>query len=212
VAQAVLSAFTEEQASRLAKVSTSQLAYWDRTGFFRPTLADENRRLKFSRNYTFLDVVGLRTLGMLINEYGISTRYLRRVRECLRLPQESWANITLYVLGKRVYLEEPDLTTFREPTTGQLTLKNIPLRRVLGEVEREVVKLRDRDPSQFGKVEKHKFVARNSTVFKGTRVPINTVRQYLSEGFTYDDILREFPSLTLADIKAAETHLGIGAA
>jgi uncharacterized protein (DUF433 family) len=212
VEQAIISAFTEEQASRLAKVSERRLAYWDRTGFFRPSLADDNRRLKYSRNYTFVDVVGLRTLGMLTNEYKIPTRYLRKVRECLQLPQEAWANLTLFVLGKRVYLEEPDLSNFREPTTGQLTLKNIPLRRVIGEVREEANRMRERGTDLEGRIEKNRFIARNSAVFKGTRVPINTVRSYLSEGYSYDDILREFPSLTLKDIEAAKQHLGLGAA
>jgi hypothetical protein len=32
----IISAFSEEQAERLTKISKQQLRYWDRTGFFSP--------------------------------------------------------------------------------------------------------------------------------------------------------------------------------
>ncbi|MFN3971017.1 MAG: DUF433 domain-containing protein [Gemmobacter sp.] len=208
----VLKAFTEEQTARLARLSVSRLVYWDRTGFFRPSFGDENRRLKYSRNYSFRDVVGLRTLSMLINEHGIPVRYLRKVKDCLQRPQEFWADTVIYILGKKVYFEEPNIDTFREPTSGQLSLKNIPLRRVIGEVENEVLQLRRRDNSSFGKVSRDKFVVRNSLVIDGTRVPVNTIKVYFDEGYTQEQIKREFPSLTDEDIEAAKMHLGIGAA
>lgn len=212
MATQVLRAFTEEQTAHLARLSADRLAYWDRTDFFRPSLADDNRRLKYSRNYSFRDVVGLRTLSMLINEYGIPVRYLRKVKECLKRPQEVWADTTIYILGKKVYLEEPSLDSFREPTSGQLTLKNIPLRRVIGEVEGEVLQMRARDQSAIGKVSRDKFIARNSLVIEGTRVPVNTIKVYLDDGYSQEQIMKEFPSLTEQDIQAAMLHLGRGAA
>lgn len=38
----VVSAFTEEQVSRLTGISHRQLRYWDSTKFFVPSLAYEN--------------------------------------------------------------------------------------------------------------------------------------------------------------------------
>lgn len=208
MSQPVLFAFTQEQAARLAKVSERRLSYWDQTGFFKPSLAEVDRRLKFSRNYTFADVVALRTLGALLNKYNIKTRYLRKVRECLKEPQDVWAKKSVYVLGGRVYLHAPETSLYREPISGQFALAEFPLERVIQEVEADIAKMKGRDPESIGKIDKSKSIARNSKVFKGTRVPINTVRSFLTEGYSYDDIIREFPSLTLEDIKAAEAHLG----
>jgi hypothetical protein len=43
-AENVISAFSEDQAERLTGITTSQLRYWAKTGFFTPTLAHEPGR------------------------------------------------------------------------------------------------------------------------------------------------------------------------
>ncbi len=48
-AEPVIAAFTEEQVERLTDISRNQLRHRDRTGFFNPSLAEENRRLPHSR-------------------------------------------------------------------------------------------------------------------------------------------------------------------
>jgi DNA-binding transcriptional MerR regulator len=194
-------AFTEEQVARLANVSVSQLRYWDQTGFFKPSLGTENRRLKYSRIYTFVDVVGLRTLSVLLNEYNVSVRYLRKVRDTLSRPQELWADTTLYIIGRKVYLEEPDIDTFREPTSGQLALKKFPMRRVIGEVTEAINKSRERDASRIGHVEAQRFVSRNVQIISGTRIPVATIKAFVEDGFDVDQILSEFPSLTRQDVE-----------
>ena len=40
-------------------------------------------------------------------------------------------------------------------------------------------------------------------VIKGTRVPLRTVLASLAEGATIEDILKDFPTLTEADVRAA---------
>lgn len=212
MANVILSAFTEEQAARLSKVSASQLAYWDRTDFFKPGLADENRRLKFSRNYTFQDIVGLRAIGTLINDYGVSVRYLRKVREHLRKPQDVWASTTLYIFGKKVYLEEPSSENFREPVSGQMSLRHLPLQRVVDNVRADILQLQQRRVDKTEIVSSDRFIQRNAPVIAGTRVPLSTIKAYVDEGFTQEDILSEFPSLTRSDINNALEVLRQGAA
>lgn len=46
-------------------------------------------------------------------------------------------------------------------------------------------------------------VCGGQTVIRGTRVPLRTVLASLAEGDTPQDILRDFPTLTEADIRAA---------
>jgi len=38
---------------------------------------------------------------------------------------------------------------------------------------------------------------------KGTRIPVYVVLEMLEEGLSFEDILREYPSLTMEKIKAA---------
>ena len=208
----VLMAFTEPQAAVLSGLSQGQLRYWDNQGFFKPSYGAENRRLKHSRIYSFQDVVGLRTLRMLTKEYGVPTRYLRKVRDTLQRPQEFWANTTLFLLGKRVYLEDPRDGSFTEPTSGQMTLKNIPLRRVIGEVAEQAREMRRRDESSIGRIDKNRHVLGNSEVIEGTRIPLSTIREYLEDGASVEEILLEFPSITQEDVFAARKRLGLDAA
>ncbi len=49
-----------------------------------------------------------------------------------------------------------------------------------------------------------------ATVFAGTRVPVDTMFDYLAAGETLDEFLRQFPSVTreqaIAVLEAAKSH------
>jgi len=77
--QGVIAAFSEDQVEKLTGITKSQLRYWDKTGFYSPSFADGNRRLAFSRIYSFKDIVALRVLGALRNQHNLSLQYLRDV-------------------------------------------------------------------------------------------------------------------------------------
>ena len=66
----VVMAFSEEHVARLTGITVHQLRYWDRTGFFHPAFAADDRKVAFSRVYSFKDVVSLRVLNILRNKYG----------------------------------------------------------------------------------------------------------------------------------------------
>ena len=74
-------AFSANHVVHLTGLSHSQLRYWDNTGFFRPRYASENRRSPFGRVYSFQDVVGLRTLGILRKRYGIPVSNFEKSHE-----------------------------------------------------------------------------------------------------------------------------------
>jgi hypothetical protein len=44
-------------------------------------------------------------------------------------------------------------------------------------------------------------------MFKGTRVPVQVVAEYLKPGKGHDEILEAFPNLTVKDIEAAKAQL-----
>lgn len=205
----VVTAFTEEQVSRLTGISRNQLRHWDRTGFFRPSLGDENRRLAYSRTYTFRDVVSLRILHTLRNEVGIPLQHLREVKENLsHLGEDLWAKTTLYVLGRRVVIESPETGERVDAASGQAVLE-IPIRTICSKTQKAVEEMWGRDPESVGRFEKRRGLAHNQRVVAGTRVPTKSIEAFLEAGYSTDAILEEYPSLTAEDIEAVR---GLGAA
>jgi uncharacterized protein (DUF433 family) len=55
-------------------------------------------------------------------------------------------------------------------------------------------------------VRRHKVMGRQA-VFEGTRIPLATVVGHLERGFTTEQVLEAFPTLTAADVEAAR-HRG----
>ncbi len=200
----VVAAFTEDQAERLTGISKRQLRYWDSTRFFVPALAyTEDRRAPYSRLYTFRDLVCLKIINALRNEASVSLQHLREVKEKLaNLGDDLWAKTTLYVLNRRVIFYNPDTDVREEVVSGQAILA-IPLRVVSGNMEEAVSKLRGRDASSVGKFERQKNIAHNELVIAGTRIPVRSIKAFAEAGYSVDQINREYPTLTEADIRAA---------
>lgn len=201
----VLYAFTADQVTRLTGLSDKQLAYWDRTGFFVPRHAAGDRRSPYARLYSFKDVVGLRTLSTLRGRHGVSLPHLRTVAAKLRAYSDApWADLSLKVWNRKVQFDEPETGRTRGVVDGQFVL--LRLDSVVDEVKREAAKLRQREPSQIGRIERHRYVAHNAPVIAGTRIPVSTIRKYLEAGFTPAKIVEEYPTLTDADIEAVQRH------
>ena len=53
------------------------------------------------------------------------------------------------------------------------------------------------------RIERDPRVAGGQAVIKGTRVTLRTVLASLAEGATFDEILKDFPTLTDVDVRAA---------
>lgn len=201
--ETVLMAFTVDQASRLSGITRPQLASWDRSGFFRPSFADQNRRLSYSRLYTFRDVACLRVLHVLRNESRVPLNELRAVKEQLaHLGDDLWANTTLYVLNRRVIFDNPETRRREEVVTGQ-GIVNIPLEVVTDQLHEQAAKLRKRDSDSIGRIERRRGVVQNQPVIAGTRIAVDAVRSFHEAGYSIEDIIVEFPSLTRDDVESA---------
>lgn len=199
----VIAAFSEASVERLTGLTSAQLRYWDKTGFFAPAYPDEDRRTPFSRIYSFKDVVGLRTLGLLRRQHNVSLQHLRQVAEKLsHLQDDLWARTTLYVLNRRVIVREPGSGRFREAVSGQYVL-GIPLKRIVADTKRDAEKLLRRPDAKIGKVEQSRRVLRNALVIAGTRIPTAAIKRYKEAGFTVEQIIAEYPDLTPNDLEAA---------
>ena len=201
----VVVALTEDHVARATGLTKSQLRAWDKRGFFRPKYAYNDRRTAYSRIYSFKDVVGLKTIATLRSKYKIGFKTLNFVAsELAARGYDHWADTTLYVIKKEVHFRDPETGEIENLKDGQLAMLEIV--DVINDVKSKVSQLKDRSKADYGSVERSKFVARNSWVVAGTRILTSTIRRYAEAGYSIDEILEEFPSLSKIDVSAALKH------
>jgi DNA-binding transcriptional MerR regulator/uncharacterized protein (DUF433 family) len=207
-ADVVIAAFSEEHVERLTGLSKSQLRYWDRTGFYRPSLASENRRVPYSRIYSFKDLLALRTIGVLRKQHSVPLQHLRKAAHKLsHLADELWTRTVLYVLNKKVIFHDPSTSQLREIVSDQYVI-GIPLKTIVADTKRDVenMKVEWRRPDEIGRVKRSRFIAHNAWVIAGTRIPTGAIRRFKEAGYSVSQILKEYPDLTPQDIEAALAH------
>ena len=199
--ETVVAAFSEEQTSRLTGISASQLRYWDSQGFYKPNYAEKNRRVAFSRVYSFMDVVSLRVLNVLRNQFGVSLQHLREVKAKLA-DEQSWVGTRLWVVKKKVVWQEPGTDLPQEVLSGQYIVP-VVLQEILVDTQTNVAKLNRRDKAKIGLVERSRFINHNAPVVAGTRIPVEAIKQFAAAGYSHKQIIKEYPDLTEKDVKAA---------
>jgi uncharacterized protein (DUF433 family) len=201
----VIQAFSEEHVARLTGLTRGQLRAWDRDHFFAPHFAYKDRHAAFSRVYSFQDVVGLRTLAVLMEQYRVSVQQLKRVaKELVRRGYKHWAEVKLWVVKKQVHFRPPGTNDVQGVWDGQLAI--VEVIDVIHDVEERVRELKKRPSAQIGKIEQHKHVVRNQPVIAGTRITTAAIRRFRDEGYSLEQIQKQYPTLTIEDIKAALFH------
>lgn len=206
----VLAAFSVDHAARVTGLTKARLTRWDRLGFFSPEHADEDDRGNpYSRVYSFSDLVGLRTLGILIGKHRISIKELKATYpELAKRVHRPWSETQLSVLnGKVVY----DLAGQPHDRHGQIAGGHIELPTVASEVAAEAEKLRNRHKDLLGTTERHRYVAHNAEVLAGTRIPVAAIHSFIDAGHTDRQILAEYPSLTKVDIQFVRSNYKVAA-
>lgn len=197
----IVAAFDEDYAIRLTGVSKSQLRYWDRTDFFSPTYVDG--RGAFSRVYSFGDIVSLKVLNTLRNQFGVSLPHLRSVKSKLQeLGVECWAGAKLYVVNKLVIWQDAGTDLPQEVASGQF-IAHVALDDVVAHTKQGIDKLGVRDKDSYGKIKKSRFVNHNASVVAGTRIRVSAIQAFADAGYNAQEIVVEYPDLTEADVKAA---------
>jgi uncharacterized protein (DUF433 family) len=205
-------AFSEDQVERLTGISKRQLRYWDRTDFFKPQFAEENRRVAFSRVYSFMDVVSLRVLNVLRNQYSVPLQHLRRVAEALpQMSEAKWGSTQLFVFDRRVVFTEPGTAVYWEIVSKQYVIP-IALQSVVTDTQRDIEALKERNENTVGRITRARNVCHNAWVIAGTRIPVAAIQRFSSAGYSVQEIKEEYPSLTDADIESAIQHKGDGIA
>lgn len=205
----VVAAFSEDQTEGLTGVTKSQLRYWDRTDFYRPSYAEENRRLAFSRVYSFKDIVALRVLNVLRNQYRISLQHLRDVSGRLGhldADPDQWTKARLYPLNGRVVWHEEGSALPQEVASGQY-VASVVLDDVVQDTKRAVAYIqKPRDESKIDSIERSRYVAHNVPVVAGTRIPVRAIKNFDEAGCSTAQIIKEYPDLTEQDIAAALSY------
>ena len=199
----IIAAFSEEQVERLTGASQAKLRYWDRTGFYRPAYAENNRRLPYSRIYSFKDIVALRIINVLQNQYSVSLQHLRQVSEKLsHLVESRWTGTRLWVLNRRVIWQEPG-TDLPQEVLSQQYVMEMALEVVISDTKRDIARMNDRNPDEIGHIDRLRFVSHNAPIIAGTRISVQAIKRFFEAGYSVAQIINEYPDLTEADVRAA---------
>jgi uncharacterized protein (DUF433 family) len=112
-----------------------------------------------------------------------------------------WTKTTLYVLNKRVIFENPETGKKEDIVNGQKILE-IPLKIVSSDMKKAVLSIRKRQTNTIGRIDIHQ-IGRRNPVIAGTRIPVQTIKEFHEAGYTSDEIIAQYPTLTKCDIEVA---------
>jgi uncharacterized protein (DUF433 family) len=140
-------------------------------------------------------------VSVLQSVHEISPAHLREVAEKLATTTDRpWPELEMSVCNREVsWREGSDAPTGAD--SGQRIL--FKLADVIDDMEKAVINLRGRSSEDFGRIVRNRRVAHNRAVFSGTRIPVSAVRAFAEAGYTVEQILKEYPSLTADDVGAA---------
>lgn len=201
---AELAAFTADHVCRLTGLSSRQLSYWDQTEFFSPTLLHEHSRRAFGRIYSFRDVVGLRTIAILRNTHEVPLQELRRVGAWLHdMHDTPWSSLHFALKGRKVVFYDPASGAIVEPRGAGQEVLPIALEGIANEMRDAAERLLDRRRDEIGKIRRNRYVVHNAWVVAGTRIPTAAIWHFHEAGYSTAAIIREYPRLTRADVRAA---------
>ena len=200
-----ISAFSEDHVVRLTGLTKRQLRAWDRRGFFAPHYAYEDRRAPYSRIYSFRDVVGLRTIAVLLKSHRISlSNLIVAASELNRRGYEHWADVVLHVINREVHFQDRGTGKVEGLQSGQFAM--LPIIDVIDDVTTKVEALKRRSDQEIGRIERHRHVMRNAPVIAGTRITVAAIQRYAEAGYSTEQILAEYPTLTRQDVEVAISH------
>ncbi len=197
--------FDERQTARLAGVTVGRLRSWHRTRLFSP----QNRRTNPEADvplYDFRDLVGLRVMVKLRRDNHLSLQCLRAITAHLRKwADQPWGRLTLHLAGTELVFEDPitGILTSACPLGQTVHPQIVRLKEIADDTRQAIIEYRQRKP---GKIGRSRNVQRNKSVIAGTRITTATIWSLYKEGFSSQQIRREFPSLSEQDVSAAIAH------
>ena len=76
----------------------------------------------------------------------------------------------------------------------------IPLAEIVEDLEQRIIEL---DRRRHGEVERRRGALGSKPLIAGTRIPVESVQRLREDGADEDEIIRLYPDLTPADVRAA---------
>ena len=202
-------AIPDKRAAQLAGITMKQLRDWEKTGLVVPSVRQEISPRNTVRLYSFQDLVELLVVAELRHRPGISLQHVRRLVSYLSTLDFAapLRELKFATRGKEIYINFPDGTWSGDPYPDQIIFRHAI---ALQDVAAKIGRVRDREPETAGQVTSRRGVHRSKPVLAGTRIPVATVQRYLDAGYDTAAIIREYPSLTPADVDAARQHAAVG--
>jgi uncharacterized protein (DUF433 family) len=198
----IIGAFSTQDVARLAHLTKRQVEYWDRSGVYSPSLAIGRPRQPIGRIYSFRDVVALRTLAILRRD--VSLQQLRTLGNWLTTNYETpWAALEFAVDKRQVLFRAPGTGVWVSSKPLGQTVMSYRIEPIAAEMESRLEELKHRRADDFGRIDRHRYVAQNQYVVAGTRIPTEIIWDFHTAGYSIDEILYEYSELTPVDIKAA---------
>jgi DNA-binding transcriptional MerR regulator len=198
-------AVPDKRAAGLAGISMRQLRYWEQIGLVVPSVREQISPRNTVRLYSFQDLLELLAAAELRHQPGISLQHIRRVVTHLRTRKFNapLRELNFAVRGKEIYFQYPDGSWSGDRAPDQIAFHQVL---ELGVIEARIRTVRDRAPEDAGRVVKRRGVHGSKPIFAGTRITVGAVQRYLQTGYDEKAIIREYPSLTPADIEAARQY------
>jgi uncharacterized protein (DUF433 family) len=200
-------ALTRERAAALAGLSTRRLEYWSTTDVVRPSLIRKLSPGKTVRLYAFADLVAL-LVAVTLQKDGISLQHIRSVVHRLRGLdyQNPLAELRFATEGQQIYFMHHDGSWESSRRPDQLLLEKVLQ---LEPIRAQIRRAGQRTQDDFGRTEKRRGTMGSKPVIAGTRIPVETIQQYLRRGRTTEQILKAFPALRSADVEEIERQTAI---
>ncbi len=195
-------AVPDKRAAEIAGISRQRLRYWEKTDLIRPDVEREISPRNVVRLYSLPRLVEL-VVASELRHQGVSLQHIRRIIEYLREQgyEAPLRELRFALSGDRVLFQHSDGTWEESGRPFQGLIRQvIDLEEIRSQVQRRL----RRSEADAGIIEKRRKVQASKPVFRGTRVPVEAVRDYLEAGKSTKEILAAFPSLTEEDIEAAK--------
>jgi DNA-binding transcriptional MerR regulator len=202
-------AVSDKRAVKLAGISMRQLRYWEQIGLVVPSVREQISPRNVIRLYSFQDLLELLVAAQLRHRPGISLQHIQRVVAYLRDRDfdAPLRELKFATRGREIYFKYPDGTWSGDPAPDQLIYHQVL---ALEDVGAKIDTVSGRDPEAAGRVVRRRGVQSSKPIFAGTRIPVGAVQRYLQAGYDTKAIIREYPSLTPADIDAARQYAAAG--
>jgi uncharacterized protein (DUF433 family) len=193
-------AFTAERVSALTRLSLRQLQYWDEQDFIRPGLTARKGRGR-KRLYSFRDLVSLQVASKL-RTHGVSLQQIRKVHGHLKKLdyRQPLAELRFFLSDGRLYFEEAATIRAGRRPEQVVASYTVPLGDIAQGLARQVAKGHQR---RGGEIERRRGTLGGQLVIKGTRITVAAIKRLESQGASTSEILRLYPDLKPADVRAA---------